>query len=119
MVQNYQTDSGKEPNTSGKKNVFASDKATKEAGPILEPTKMMRCMIQHTLLFGREENLVQVCSAENKRTKFKCPEWNVGSCASPCFKCVTLNCISEDQLTLKWNSGVDRYKYMLPLYLWN
>jgi hypothetical protein len=74
VVHNYQTDSGEEPNTSGRKNAFASDQATKQAGPILEPTKMMRCMIQRTLMFGREENLVDVSLAENKGTKFKCPE---------------------------------------------
>jgi len=73
VVQNYETDSGEEPNTSGRKNAFTPDQATKEAGPILEPTKMMRCMIQRTLPFGREENLVQVCLAENKKTKLKCP----------------------------------------------
>jgi hypothetical protein len=44
-------------------------------------------MVQHTLPFGREDNLVHVCPAENKRrTKFKCPELNVGLCASQCFK---------------------------------
>jgi len=86
VVQNYQTDSGEEPNTSCRKNAFTSDQATKEATPILERTEMMRCMIQRPVLFGREENLVHVCWAENKRTKFTCPKWNVGLCASPCFK---------------------------------
>ena len=86
VVQIYQTDIGEEPNTSSRKNAFALDQTTKEAGPILEPTEMMRCMIQYTLLFGREGNLVHVCWAENKRTKFKCPQWNVGLCVSPCFE---------------------------------
>jgi hypothetical protein len=86
VVQNYRTDSDEEPNTSGRKNAFTSDQATKEAGLILEPTKMM-CMVRHTLPFGREENLVHACPAENKtRTKSKCPELNVGLCASPCVK---------------------------------
>jgi len=54
VVHNYQIDSGEESSTSSRKNAFASDQATQEAGPILEP--------------------VHVRSAENKRTKFKCPE---------------------------------------------
>jgi len=46
-----------------------------------------------------------VCYAKNKetRTKHKCWECNIGLCATP-LKYNIPNCISENQVTLKWKS---------------
>jgi hypothetical protein len=45
--------------------------------------------------------------------EFKCPEAMWGCVPAHLLRYITPNCISEDQLTLNWNSRAHKHKYML------
>jgi len=60
-----------------------------------------------------------VCSARNKetRTKYRCQECNKVVCYTIFFRYITPNCITGNQLTLKWKSGTHNCKKIITIVI--
>jgi hypothetical protein len=100
ITKTFQTDD-EGPNRRGGKVASTWDDTTTKASPICSLLKRLDVRRSEHWPFERKISHCCVCSTKNKgtRTKFKCSECNVGLCASPVARYVTLT----------WNWGAYRH----------
>ena len=106
-----QTDIGEAPNTRGRKGASTSDHKMKTS-PFTIQIQRLDSRHNKPWLMQCKRILCRVCSTKNKETRrqYKCRECDLGCVLPHVSKYITPNCISENQLTLKWKSGTHSCK---------
>jgi len=106
IASTIHADIGEGPNTRGRKGASNSDHRHRRQTPSTSKLKRLDSRYNKHWLMQCKRIWCCVCSAKNKETrrKYKCRGGNIGFVLPHISKYNTPNCITENQLTLKWKS---------------